>query len=204
MSGKSQAYPGILSENLFYILAKICSNYPDEYWTAYDESGEYPHEFHRDFFESWLDWDCFARGPWWFRAWYIRSNHDAADNLRLSNDNPPETATAIRFPGKRCLSPFFIDFDKSKQGLEPKHTSKMEGRAVDANEVFFDNYSIPGDSLIGNEDQGFKIVLHGMTAARCLLAGETLGLSYAALYRTSTHAKDRVVFGHPIDMNQGI
>ncbi|EKD17811.1 acyl-CoA dehydrogenase family protein [Drepanopeziza brunnea f. sp. 'multigermtubi' MB_m1] len=92
------------------------------------------------------------------------------------------------------LSPFFIDFDKSKQGLEPKHTSKMEGRAVDANEVFFDNYSIPGDSLIGNEDQGFKIVLHGMTAARCLLAGETLGLSYAALYRTSTHAKDR----HPL------
>jgi acyl-CoA dehydrogenase len=27
-------------------IAKICSNFPDEYWAAHDESGEYPHELH--------------------------------------------------------------------------------------------------------------------------------------------------------------
>lgn len=102
------------------------------------------------------------------------------------------------------LSLFFIDFDKSQPGLELRKIPKMGGRAVDANEVFFDNFSIPTDSLIGKEGQGFQIVLHGMNAERCLLAGEALGLGYAALYRASTYAKDRVVFGRPIGMNQGI
>lgn len=81
------------------------------------------------------------------------------------------------------LSLFFIDFDKEQSGLELKRIKKMGGRAVDANEVFFDNYRIPADSLIGKEGQGFKIVLHGMNAERCLLAGEALGLGYAALKR---------------------
>ncbi|RDW79497.1 putative acyl-CoA dehydrogenase family protein [Coleophoma cylindrospora] len=102
------------------------------------------------------------------------------------------------------LSLFFIDFDKTKPGLDLKRIKKMGGRAIDANEVFFDNYVIPGSSLIGEEGQGFKIVLHGMNAERCLLAGEALGLGYAALYRASQYAKERIVFNRPIGMNQGI
>ena len=27
-------------------IAKICSNFPDEYWAGLDEAGEYPHELH--------------------------------------------------------------------------------------------------------------------------------------------------------------
>lgn len=56
------------------------------------------------------------------------------------------------------LSLFFIDFDKNAPGVELKRIKKMGGRAVDANEVFFDNYQIPADTLIGEEGQGFKIV----------------------------------------------
>lgn len=79
------------------------------------------------------------------------------------------------------LSLFFIDFDKSKPGLDLRRIKKMGGRAVDANEVFFDGYRIPANTMIGNEGQGFKIVIHGLNAERCLLAGEALGLGYAAL-----------------------
>jgi acyl-CoA dehydrogenase len=88
--------------------------------------------------------------------------------------------------------------------MELKKISKMGARAVDANEVFFDDYKIPASSLIGKEGQGFKIVLHGMNAERCLLAGEALGLGYAALYRASKYAKEREVFGRQIGKNQGI
>lgn len=102
------------------------------------------------------------------------------------------------------LSLFFIDFDKTQPGLELKKIKKMGGRAIDANEVFFDNYIIPKDSLIGEEGQGFKIVLHGMNAERCLLAGEALGLGYAALHKASNYAKERIVFGRSIGTNQGI
>ncbi|EEH03883.1 acyl-CoA dehydrogenase [Histoplasma capsulatum G186AR] len=102
------------------------------------------------------------------------------------------------------LSLFFIDFDKDAPGLELRKIKKMGGRAVDANEVFFDNYRIPADSLIGREGDGFKIVLHGMNAERCLLAGEALGLGYVALEKAAKYAKERIVFGRPIGQNQAI
>ena len=117
------------------------------------------------------------------------------------------------------LSLFFIDLDKNKSGLDMKSIKKMGGRAVDANEVFFDSYEVPADSLVGEEGHGFKIVslspyasteanlykiLHGMNSERCLLAGEALGLGYAALDKAAKYAQERVVFGRPIGQNQGI
>jgi len=102
------------------------------------------------------------------------------------------------------LSLFFIDFDKADPAIDIRQIKKLGGRAVDANEIFFDNYRIPASTLIGKEGQGFKIVLHGMNAERCLLAGEALGLGYVALKRATNYAKERVVFGRPIGKNQGI
>jgi acyl-CoA dehydrogenase len=102
------------------------------------------------------------------------------------------------------LSMFAIDLDRSRPGLELKKIKKMGGRAVDANEVFFDNYEIPAGSLIGKESDGFKVILHGMNAERCLLAGEALGLGYVALERASQYAQERNVFGRPIGKNQAI
>lgn len=110
------------------------------------------------------------------------------------------------------LSLFCIDLDRpssssassSSTGLEMRKIKKMGGRAVDANEVFFDNYQIPADALVGTENQGFRAILHGMNAERCLLAGEALGLGYAAVARAAGYARERVVFGRPIGANQGI
>lgn len=102
------------------------------------------------------------------------------------------------------LSLFCIPLNRAAPGLDVRRIKKMGGRAVDANEVFFDNYSIPSDSLIGEEGQGFKIILHGMNAERCLLAGEALGLGYAALTRAAQYARDRIVFQRPIGQNQGV
>ena len=43
-----------------------------------------------------------------------------------------------------------------------------------------------------------------MNAERCLLAGEALGLGYAAVEKASKYAQERVVFGRPIGQNQGV
>ncbi|KIW93755.1 uncharacterized protein Z519_05070 [Cladophialophora bantiana CBS 173.52] len=102
------------------------------------------------------------------------------------------------------LSMFCIDIDRSNPALELKRIKKMGGRAVDANEVFFDHYEVPENTLVGEEGQGFKIILHGMNAERCLLAGEALGLGYAAVEKAAQYAKERVVFGRPIGKNQAI
>ncbi|KAK4628256.1 Acyl-CoA dehydrogenase fadE12 [Fulvia fulva] len=102
------------------------------------------------------------------------------------------------------LSMLYIDLNKDDPGLEIKKIRKMGGRAVDANQVFFDNYYVPKDALIGKEGSGFKQILHGMNAERCLLAGEALGLGYAALKKSTDYARERVVFGRPIGQNQAI
>lgn len=102
------------------------------------------------------------------------------------------------------ISLFCIPIDKEASGLDMRKIKKMGGRAVDANEVFFDGYRVPASSLVGQEGKGFKMVLHGMNAERCLLAGEALGLGYAALAKAAGYASERVVFDRPIGMNQGV
>lgn len=131
---------------------------------------------------------------------WITSAQVACKMILLARTTPLED---VKKPSEG-LSMFCIDLDGSKHGLELKRIKKMGGRAVDANEVFFDDYEVPANTLIGDEGQGFKIILHGMNAERCLLAGEALGLGYAALEKAAKYAKDRVVFGRPIGQNQAI
>ncbi|KAK6440833.1 hypothetical protein LTR95_002934 [Oleoguttula sp. CCFEE 5521] len=131
---------------------------------------------------------------------WISSAQVATKMVLLARTTPIEE---VKKPSEG-LSMFYVDFDLSQPGLEAKRIKKMGGRAVDANQVFFDNYKVPKDSLIGQEGQGFKIILHGMNAERCLLAGEALGLGYAALAKSTQYARDRIVFGRPIGQNQAI
>jgi acyl-CoA dehydrogenase len=131
---------------------------------------------------------------------WISSAQVATNMILLARTKPLEECSKP----SEGLSLFFIPLDKSHPGLTLKKIPKMGAQGIDANEVFFDNYPIPADSLIGKEGQGFKIVLHGMNAERCLLAGEALGLGYAALWKAAKYARERVVFGRPIGQNQGI
>ncbi|KAF2674765.1 acyl-CoA dehydrogenase NM domain-like protein [Microthyrium microscopicum] len=102
------------------------------------------------------------------------------------------------------LSLFYIPFKPDNTTLTLTRIPKLGARAIDANQVFFDSYIVPADSLIGTLDAGFSYVLHGMNAERCLLAGEALGLGYAALKKATKYARERSVFGAPIGSRQGI
>ena len=85
---------------------------------------------------------------------WITSAQVASKMILLARTTPLEE---VKKPAEG-LSLFFIDFDRSAPGLDLRRIKKMGGRAVDANEVFFDNYRVPADTLIGKEGQGFKIV----------------------------------------------
>ena len=85
---------------------------------------------------------------------WISSAQVASKMILLARTTPLDK---VKKPSEG-LSLFFIDFDRNAPGLEIRRIKKMGGRAVDANEVFFDNYRVPVDTLIGDEGQGFKIV----------------------------------------------
>lgn len=77
------------------------------------------------------------------------------------------------------LSLFNTDVDRSK--VQVTEIEKMGRAAVDSNVLFFDDWKVPVSDRIGEEGNGFKMIMHGMNAERVLVAAEALGLGYAAL-----------------------
>ena len=80
----------------------------------------------------------------------------------------------------------------------------MGRKAVDSNELFFDDFEIPAEDRIGEEGEGFEYVLHGLNPERVLIAAEAIGIGRLALSARVAYARERVVFGRPIGQNQGI
>ena len=100
------------------------------------------------------------------------------------------------------LSLFYTKVDRSK--IEIREIDKMGRSAVDTNMLFIDDLFIPEEDRIGEEGRGFEYILHGLNPERILIAAEAIGLGRAALAIATQYAKERVVFGRPIGMNQGV
>lgn len=111
-------------------------------------------------------------------------------------------------PKDECVRPtdgmtlFYTDLDHSQ--IEVRRIPKMGRNAVDSNATFIDDYFIPDEDRIGEEGKGFHYILHSLNPERILVGIEAVGLGRGALARASAYAKERVVFGRPIGMNQGI
>jgi acyl-CoA dehydrogenase len=100
------------------------------------------------------------------------------------------------------LSLFYTDFDRKRIAVH--EIEKMGRKAVDSNELFFENFEIPVEDRLGEEGHGFEYILHGMNPERILIAAEAVGLGHCALSRASGYAKTRIVFNRPIGKNQSI
>ena len=101
------------------------------------------------------------------------------------------------------LSVFLIDLQGAEQrGMTLRPIRNMVNH--ETNEVFFDNFEIPADSLIGEQGKGFRYILDGMNAERILIAAECIGDGYWFTERSTRYAGERVVFDRPIGQNQGI
>ena len=100
------------------------------------------------------------------------------------------------------LSLFLADLDPDHVDIRP--IPKAGRNAVASCEVFYDDLPVEGWRLVGEEGKGFRHILHGLNPERILLAAETIGIGRQAVSRATQYAKDRVVFGRPIGMNQSI
>ncbi len=100
------------------------------------------------------------------------------------------------------LSLFYTKLDRNH--IETRIIPKMGRHAVGSNMMFITDLFIPDEDLIGEEGQGFRILLKGLNPERVLLGAEATGLGRVAIQRASRYARERVVFGRPIGQNQGI
>lgn len=72
------------------------------------------------------------------------------------------------------------------------------------NEVRYEGLRVPRDHVIGEPGAGFRYVIDGWNAERVLLAAEAIGDGYWFVETASGYATERVVFGRPIGINQGV
>ncbi len=85
-----------------------------------------------------------------------------------------------------------------------KHEDKMGLRLSPTNEVIFDNIRIPVENRIGEEGQGFKIVMQNMEVVRPESMTFAVGIMQRAVDEAVKFAKERKTFGQPIIRFQGL
>ena len=122
-----------------------------------------------------------------------------ANKMLLIARTKPEEETKRPIDG---LSLFYTDLDRDYVDIRP--IDKMGRKCVDSNQLYIDDLPIPKEHLIGEEGKGFRYLLHGLNAERILISASMVGLGRAALNKAANYARDRVVFGRPIGMNQSI
>ena len=81
---------------------------------------------------------------------------------------------------------------------------KLGMRASDTSEVLFRDCRVPGDALLGAENEGFVNTLQVLDAGRIGIAALAVGLAQGAYEAARRYALDRTQFGQPIASFQAI
>ena len=132
------------------------------------------------------------------KVWISRIEH--SDLMILLARTTPREQVSKKTRG---LSAFIVDVPAAVgNGLEIRPIESMINHH--SCELFFDDLHIPADNLLGEEDEGFKVILDGMNAERILIAAECVGDGRYFIDKASAYARERIVFGRPIGQNQGV
>ncbi len=132
------------------------------------------------------------------KVWTSRAAH--SDLMLLLARTTPADQVEKRTHG---LSTFLIDLHEAqKNGCTITPIDAMINH--NTTEVFFDNVPIPASSLIGEEGRGFRYILDGMNAERCLTASESIGSGRWFVEKSVSYSSERIVFDRPIGQNQGV
>ena len=105
--------------------------------------------------------------------------------------------------GNKRFTAFIVDAD-SEGLVVGKKEKKMGIRASNTSSVTFNDVRVPVSNRIGDEGEGFKIFMKGLSYARPMVGAQSLGIAQGAYEEALKYAKERKQFGHPISNFQAI
>ena len=112
-------------------------------------------------------------------------------------------AKTDREAGNRGVSAFLVPRDVP--GFSIGRDEDLIGlRGSPTTQLAFDGVRVPADHRLGEEGEGFKIAMVSLDEARLNCAAMALGVATAALDHAVAYAKERVQFGKPIILHQGL
>jgi alkylation response protein AidB-like acyl-CoA dehydrogenase len=112
---------------------------------------------------------------------------------------------AVTAPGKgaKGISAFLVDLRTTPGIVIGPPEEKMGLRAAVSVPLAFADAPLPADSILGEVNQGLKVMLAALDAARVGSAAIAVGLGRAALAAATTYARQRTQFGQAIADFQG-
>ncbi len=111
-----------------------------------------------------------------------------------------KTDEALRHKG---ISAFIVP-RKTKGLIVGRTEDKMGLRASDTTDLMFEDCRVPAENLLGQEGDGFKIVMKGLDSGRIGIAAQSIGVAQAALDAAVKYARERDQFGQKISKFQGL
>jgi isovaleryl-CoA dehydrogenase len=127
-----------------------------------------------------------------------------ANGSKMWITNGPEADVAIvymrtagREAASRCVTAFIVE-----KGMPGFHSAqkldKLGMRGSNTSELVFENCAIPQENVLGEVNQGVKVLMSGLDTERLVLSGGPLGLMQAAIDLVLPYLRERRQFGHPI------
>jgi len=111
-----------------------------------------------------------------------------------------KTDTKVHY--RKGMSLFLVP--NETPGIKLRKLDMLGRRCVGTYEIFFDDVRVPGDQLVGGENNGWNCVLSGLQIERLTSAAGYCGGAQAVVDLALQYAKDRKQFGRPIGTFQAI
>jgi len=124
------------------------------------------------------------------------TNGPVADTMVLIAMTNPEK-------GHRGISAFIVPMDTPNVQCGPAD-EKLGIRGSKSCQVFLEETRLPGNALLGEVGQGFKVAMSTLDGGRIGIAGQALGIARACLEESAEYATQRKTFGKPIIHHQAI
>jgi acyl-CoA dehydrogenase len=105
-------------------------------------------------------------------------------------------------PGRGGLSLLVIERDTP--GFSRTPLKKMGWWASDTATLYFDDCSVPVGNLLGEENQGFRLVMGNFNRERLGMAAGCTGYARVCLDEAVAYARERQTFGKPLIQHQVI
>jgi len=105
--------------------------------------------------------------------------------------------TASRELGSKCMTAFIVE--KGMAGFSTaQKLDKLGMRGSNTCELVFENCEIPNANVLGEVNNGVKVLMSGLNTERLVLSGGPLGLMQAALDIALPYVRERRQFGQAI------
>ncbi|CEJ11493.1 Acyl-CoA dehydrogenase [bacterium YEK0313] len=111
---------------------------------------------------------------------------------------------AVRTGGEGAGGVSLLLIERDRPGFARTPLKKMGWWASDTATLYFDNVRVPAENLIGEEGQGFKIVMRNFNHERLTLAAGCIAFAAVCLDEATAYARERQTFGKPLTQHQVI